>query len=256
MPDDRWRFARLLAEPHRLGFFAAAVMLAVDALWWLAVQAAALLPDAGVRWAVAPGHAHALLMLFSFMPMFIGGFLFTTGPRWLAAPAPAARSLLPVVACWLAGWALFLIGVHTHAQLAAVGLAAAAAGWSLFTGRFARMLWQGTAADRSHPRAIGIACGLGAAALWAAAAGLWSGTPRLVRIALAIGLWCFLAPVFMTALHRMFAVLGAAAPRLDARHPNWLLWTLLAALALQAPLSCRFAACTRPALAATATATA
>ena len=235
--DEPWRFARLLAAPHRLGFFAATMMLATSALWWPAALATRLVPGWGAAWAIAPNHGHALLMGFSFMPMFFAGFLFTAGPRWLAAAPVPAQALLPTVAAWLAGWAVFLVGAHVDAQLAAFGLAVAAAGWSLFAWRFARLLGAGRAADRTHARVIGAACGAGALVLWVAAAGLFAGEPALVHVALAVGLWWFLAPVFAAAMHRMVSALGVATPRLDARHPNWLLWTLLAVLALQVPLS-------------------
>jgi len=59
-----WRLAWLLQAPHRLAFFAAALMLTTSALWWTAMLA--------VRtWGVAPALqiaeplAHALLMLQS-----------------------------------------------------------------------------------------------------------------------------------------------------------------------------------------------
>ena len=38
--DTGWHVARLLSAPHRLGFFAAALLMAATALWWLAAIAA------------------------------------------------------------------------------------------------------------------------------------------------------------------------------------------------------------------------
>lgn len=228
----------MLEAPYRLAFLAGALMLSVSALWWMAALASRLVPGWGVTWALAPGHAHALLMSFSFMPMFFAGFLFTAGPRWLALPAMPARALLPTVAAWLLGWCAFLAGVHGQATLSALGLAIVASGWTLFVVRFARMLRASTVADRTHLRVIGAACVIGAAALWAAASGVAADDPAVVGAALSVGLWWFVAPVFAAAMHRMVPFFGAAAPRLDARHPNWLLWTLLAVLAMQVPLTC------------------
>lgn len=212
-------------------------MLSASALWWLVALASRLTPGWTVSWALAPGHAHALLMGFSYMPMFFAGFLLTAGPRWLALPAVPARTLLPTAATWLLGWAVFLTGAHADATLAALGLAVVASAWSLFVWRLARMLRASAVADRTHLRIIGAACAIGAAALWVAASGLAVGEPAVVHAALAAGLWWFLAPVFTTAMHRMVPFFGAAAPRLDERHPNWLLWTLIAVLALQVPLA-------------------
>jgi uncharacterized protein involved in response to NO len=168
--------------------------------------------------------------------MFFAGFLFTAGPRWLAlAPVPARR-LLPTAAAWMAGWAAFLVGVHADAAIAALGLAAVAAGWTLFAWHLAQLLRRSAVADRTHLRIIASACGIGAAALWAGAAGLATGHGAWLGTALSVGLWWFLAPVFATAMHRMVPFFGVAAPRLDEKHPLWLLGTLLAVLLLQAPL--------------------
>jgi len=236
-PPGPWRIARLLDAPHRLGFFVGSAMVSTSALWWLATLATQLVAHRQIRWAVAPAHAHALLMSFSFMPMFFAGFLFTAGPRWLALPALPGRSLLPVAAAWLAGWGIYLAGVHLDPRLAAAGLATVAAGWTLFVWRLAQLLRRSRVADRTHLRVIGCACGIGAAALWAAAAGLAADAAALVGAALAVGLWWFLSPVFATAMHRMVPFFGVAAPRLDERHPEWLLWTLLVVLGLQVPLA-------------------
>lgn len=35
--DARWQASRLLAAPHRLGFFGGALMFAASALWWFVV---------------------------------------------------------------------------------------------------------------------------------------------------------------------------------------------------------------------------
>src|SRR5262249_28045697 len=75
----------LLAAPHRLGFFAGLAMLVIASLWWgamLALRYAGL----AVPWRVSPTTAHALLMVYAFMPFFFAGFLFTAGPRWLMVP--------------------------------------------------------------------------------------------------------------------------------------------------------------------------
>ena len=73
-----WRVVRLFDAPHRLAFAAAACVLAASGTWW----AAAVL-SAGevisVRWALAPGLAHSVVMTFGFMPLFFAGFLFCAG---------------------------------------------------------------------------------------------------------------------------------------------------------------------------------
>ncbi len=211
-------------------------MLAASAFWWVAVLAAQLATGSAPHWAIAPGRAHALLMSFSFMPMFFAGFLFTAGPRWLGLAPVSARRLLPMAVAWLPGWGLFLAGVHLDPALAAAGLALVAASWSLFVWRLLALVRRGTGTERTHLRLIAGACAAGAAALWSAATGTVTGDDALQGAALAAGVWWFLAPVFVIALHRMAPFLGSAVPRLDERHPLWLLAALLGAALLQPAL--------------------
>jgi len=233
--DARWRARWLLAAPHRLGFFAAALVFAASALWWLAVLLARLVPSVALPWAVSPGLAHSVLMTFGFMPLFFTGFLFTAGPKWLGHGEVPARVLLPSVMASLAGWAVFLLGVHTAAPLAAFGLAAVAWGWSGFTRRFWRLLRTSRVPDRSHARVIAVACAVGVLALWLAVGAVFAQREDIARVALQLGLWGFVALVFAAVAHRMIPFFSASAlPLLDAWRPMWLLWVFVATLALQA----------------------
>ena len=122
-PEAHWRAARLLSAPHRLAFFAGAVSLALTALWWLAMLGARALGWA-VPWAVVPGAAHGLTLSLSFMPLFMTGFLFTAGTRWLGLPDVDARTtLLRPLLVMGGGWALALPGFHVATPLAGLGLA-------------------------------------------------------------------------------------------------------------------------------------
>lgn len=230
----RWHWRWLLAAPHRLAFFCAGLMFAASALWWLAVLVARV-AQWPLPWSVSPGLAHSLLMTFGFTPLFFSGFLFTAGTKWLAQPEMQASALLPTVVAALAGWALLLPGVHLSATLAAIGLAAVAAGWSVFTLRFWRLVRTSRARDRSHARGVGVACGVGAFALWAAAASLAAQREDLARAAVQLGLWGFVSLVFATVAHRMIPFFSdGGLARLDLRRPTWLLWVFGVTLALQA----------------------
>jgi uncharacterized protein involved in response to NO len=231
VPDTRWRAGRLLTAPHRLGFFSAALMLAASALWWALVLAARY-GGVALPWAVPPAVAHALFMAMGFMPLFIVGFLFTAGPKWLGLPEVQARSLRTPVVVMLAGWALALPGFHLHTVLAGLGVAAVATGWSLLVRRFFGLLRRSRVADQLHARVIAAAGVVVALALWAAAAGLALGEPTPTRVATQLGLWGGLVPVFMAVSHRMIPFFTASAlPLLDAWRPNWLLWVMLAVAA-------------------------
>ena len=229
--EDGWRLARLLTAPHRLGFFSAALMLATSALWW-ALALATRHAGVALPWAVPPPLAHGLFMAMGFMPLFIVGFLFTAGPRWLGLPDVPARSLRDPVLAMLAGWLLALAGFHFHTGLAGLGMAVVAGGWTAIVLRFLRLLRSSPVADRLHASVITVAAAVGALALLGAAAALASGHVTGTRVATHVALWGCLAPIFATVSHRMIPFFTASAlPLLDAWRPNWLLWVMLAVLA-------------------------
>lgn len=225
-----WRPARLLGAPHRLSFFAAAVAMALVALWWTAALVARQF-GAGLPWAVPPPVAHGTVMVFGFMPLFMAGFLFTAGPRWLGVAEPHARVLLPGVLLLGAGTAAAVVGFHAHALLAVFGVVGFALGWIDLLRRFARLVAASPAADRLHARAIVWAGAVGAAAMVALAAALALQAPDGARATLRLGLWGFLAPVFAIVSHRMLPFFTASAlPFLAAWRPTWLLGAMLATL--------------------------
>jgi uncharacterized protein involved in response to NO len=237
MRDRRWRAARLLESPHRLGFFAAACVLAASALWWLAWMMARHVFGAAWPWAVPPALSHGLLFGYGFMPLFFTGFLFTAGPKWLGLPPVDAHDLLRPVVATLAGWAMFVVGVHVHVLVAAFALVVVALAWLGLMHRLAALLRISPRADRTHLRVILVAGRLGGAALLGCAAFL-AGREDAARAALQLGLWGFMAPVFVAAVHRMLPVFEEdAVPPLAALQPKWLLWTLIALCLLQWPFA-------------------
>jgi uncharacterized protein involved in response to NO len=232
--DTRWRLSHVTSAPHRLGFCAAAVLLATTAAWW-AVALLARLAGVALPWAVPPGVAHGLAFALAFMPLFIVGFLFTAGPRWLGLPDVAARTLVRPVVAMTAGWMVALAGFHTAAWIAGAGLAIAAAGWIAIQWRFLRLLQASRVPDRWHAAAIAAAGSLGALAMAAGALAVATGQTDLARAATQLGIWGFLAPTFAAVSHRMIPFFTASAlPSLEAWRPNGLLVLMLATLALTA----------------------
>ncbi|MCY4756294.1 NnrS family protein [Pelomonas aquatica] len=230
--SENWSPRRLLGAPHRLGFAVGAALMGLLALWWLAVLAAmALGLDPG--WAVPPAPAHGLLFTLGFMPAFMAGFLFTAGPRWLALPAVAARTLLAPLLQFGAGWATVLAGVHAAALLAALGMALVAVGWLRLLLRFAALLRASRAPDRLHARWLLAAGAIGVAAMLLACRALARGDVPQLRAAAQLGLWAFVLPVFTVAWHRMIPLFAATAlPRLEALGERAQLLLLLAGPAL------------------------
>lgn len=186
--DSRWRLSRLLTAPHRLGFFSAALMLATSALWWALALSTR---HAGLAWpwAVPPPLAHGLVMAMGFMPLFIVGFLFTAGPRWLGLSDVPARSLRYSGAGHAGRLGLALAGFHLHEGLAGLGVALVAGGWSVVVLRFLRLLRSSPVADQLHARVITVAAAVGALALWGAALSLATGETTATRVATQVALW-------------------------------------------------------------------
>lgn len=222
-----WQAGRLLSAPHRLGFFAAALVFAASGLWWGSVWLAGALgrPPA---WVVSPAAAHAVLMSLGFMPLFVTGFWFTAGPRWLGVPGVAARSLRVPVSAMLLSWCLAVAGFHTSARLAALGLALGAAAWSTLCWRFTAMLRRSRARDTLHATGVTLACWAGAAAWWLGAVALAIDQATLLRNATSLALWCFAATLFTVASHRMLPFFDGGA--VEALPPRRLLMLLCGAL--------------------------
>lgn len=208
-------------------------LLAAASVWWTAIVVMRAGADTPPPFVLAPGHAHALVMIGAFLPLFFAGFLCTAGPRWLQLPPVRASSLLPLVGGWLVGWTAFAAGAQLDARIAAIGLAVVALSWSAFVVRFARMIAASRADDRVHPIVIATACSAGAAAFWYGAWTLMVGEPGRLLLVESMLLGWFVGPVFVGALHRMVPFFHVASPALEHRFGNAPLMMLIGALALQ-----------------------
>ena len=232
-----WRFAQLMQAPHRLAFAAGATMLAVSALWWTGVLIVRTLGLA-LPWSVAPAAAHGLVMALGFMPLFVAGFAFTAGPRWLGLPEVPADVLRPPLLSMLGGWALALIGFHASHALAAAGLVAVALGWSAVTRRLIQMLRTSGAPDKLHATLLAATAVVGMLSLWVAAAALAVESATMLRTATTVALWGFLTPLFVTVAHRMLPFFTAGAlPMQRAWRPDALLWAMLGVVVAELPFT-------------------
>lgn len=227
--DSTWRIERLLWAPHRLGFFAAACVMAVASAWWAAELVWRIGPFGPLRHASVATYSHALIMSLGFLPLFFVGFLFTAGPRWLGMPDGTARPLLKPVVAFVIGWSALLVGTYVSQLLAAWGVACSALGWSALTWRFIQIVRGSRVADRLHATLIAGSCAVGAALMVLAAVALALDQMDALRLCAYLGLWWFVVPVYTTVAHRMIPFFTASAvPVLDTWRPNWLLWSLMA----------------------------
>jgi uncharacterized protein involved in response to NO len=219
---------RLLDAPHRIFFFAAAVQVLIASAWWAGVLTARA---GGVASALPPGlpppQVHAFLMIYGFLPLFIFGFLYTAGPRWLARPAPRRpQYALPAIVAGLAAAAL-VPAFHLGAGLAAILMLVMLGAWGWMLGDIAVMIMSSSVRDRLHPilaacaLAVGLV-GIGAARIW-----LLTGSQGAMRVMEIAGLWGFLVPLFVTMSHRMIPLFsGEAALTRTIWRPSWVLAAL------------------------------
>lgn len=215
----------------------AALMLAASSIWW---GAQLLLWALGTttHWAVPASAAHGLLMGMGFMPFFFAGFLFTAGPKWLGLKEVSARSLLPALSAMLLGWIVVLYGFHFSSVVAGVGMALVSGGWTGLVLKFFALLRRSRVPDRVHASLAAAACGVGVLTLWVSALSLTIESDLLLRTATQVGLWGFVATVFVAVSHRMIPFFGAiAVPALDAWRPMWLLGVLTGMIWLEGVLS-------------------
>ena len=213
-------------------------MLAVSGVWW-GVQLYARTWEWAVPWAVSPSTAHGLFMGLGFMPLFIVGFLFTAGPKWLQMPEVPARKLLVPVGATVLGWLVCLAGFHWNAQWSAAGMLIVTTAWFALMGRFTTLWWQSPSADRVHASLVVLSGATGAVCMAAAAFGFFVGDENTLRIATQGALWFFLSCVFAVVSHRMIPFFSASAvPVLDAWRPLWLVGVMVGALWMEGAATC------------------
>jgi len=84
------------AVPHRIMFFGGALQIIAVMLWWL-IELATRYGIAGhpMAW-TTPAAAHAFLVIYGMLPIFIFGFLMTTFPRWMNGKEIRKRRYLNV----------------------------------------------------------------------------------------------------------------------------------------------------------------
>jgi uncharacterized protein involved in response to NO len=222
--------AALLAAPHRPAFLAGMLMLIVVSAWWAVVLVA---PAAGanVQTSMPPMMVHGFTFAAAFMPLFMTGFLFTAGPRWLDVPPPSAHALKWPVLLHVAGVVLLVAGAVQGSGLTAFGALLLAIAWTSVGVGFAGLIRASRARDKLHAKTVMAfwTVGIGCALLFAA--GLAIHHMAVVALSLWLMVFGFITPIYATVAHRVlpFFTSNAVASFIPWR-PNWALGLLLAAL--------------------------
>ena len=221
----------LAAAPHRLMFFIGAGNLLLAMAWWGAWLAAQRWPGLmQVPQAAAyPGWLHAFVMQYQVLPSFFFGFLLTVFPRWLGLPDIPRWRYVPVGVGMFGGQAAMLLGALGLEVALLIGLFMTLAGWISGVWILARLLL----AERGrtwHARSCLAAMLLGLAGVLCFGAFLMTGSPWWVMLAIKLGTFGLLLPVYLTVAHRMFPFFaGNAVPGYIAWRPMWVLaavWAL------------------------------
>ena len=221
----RW----LIAAPHRLFFFLASLLLLLASAWWTAVLVLRLFGTVMLG-AIAPTLVHATAMLYTFLPMYMFGFLFTAGPSWLAVKGPNAPALLPSALLAFAAGALLVVLSFFSMPASGVAALVLCACWARHVLLFGRLIRQSKAADRTHAMLVLTFMLPGLAGLAAYALLCFGDNLRWFSWVMVAGLWWFVIPVFLVVVHRMLPFFTASAlPSIAAWRPYWVLWCFLAA---------------------------
>jgi uncharacterized protein involved in response to NO len=223
--------ALLASAPHRLMFFAGASAVIVSMLWWACFLGSAYFGHAFPAAPVPPGWAHAVFTQYGMLPPFIFGFLLTVFPRWMAQPALTRRHYVPVFAGVFGGYLLAHIGLLGSKALLVAGIALMLAGWLAGLVALGGVLLRSGARDR-HALSCCFALVLGACGLAAFGAFVLGAPWQFAYVAIRLGTFALLLPVYFTVCHRMipFFSANAVGARYRMFKPAWslpLLWVLL-----------------------------
>ncbi|HJV07724.1 MAG TPA: NnrS family protein [Chromobacteriaceae bacterium] len=218
----------LLRAPHRLAFLLGMLSTLLLFAAWFA-ELASRLGHHTIIPVVPAVMAHALLMLYGIFPLFMTGFIFTAGPRWLGTRPPSrTRYLLTpgLMATGVVGW---LLGLALGKTWLLAGLLLYGLGFASLTFTFAGLIWRSQQSDRRHALMVLAAFGAGLAGVIAAGVWLFSGETSYWLAMRDLALWGFLLPVFLTVCHRMLPFFtGSAMPEVKQWRPYLLLIAMVA----------------------------
>ncbi|MGL6069901.1 NnrS family protein, partial [Craterilacuibacter sp.] len=221
------KFYRTTMAPHRLGFLAGGILLLVSLVWWGA-QMVGRFGGSPMLSAVPALFLHGYSMVYSFFPLFMLGFIYTAGPRWLGVASPSRKCYAPVLLGYAAGGVLVLLASY-NTQWLTPGIALQALAWTGALAIWLRAVHHSKASDKTHARLVALAFGAGWLGLllgfyWA----ISSNTYAWLAV-VDIGIWGLLLPVFLTVSHRMLPFFSASALTLyQPWRPKWLLGSWIA----------------------------
>ncbi|HEX5304826.1 MAG TPA: NnrS family protein [Dyella sp.] len=233
-PSPLLRVPDILAQaPHRLLFFAGACAVLTSMTWWT-LQLASL-RYGWMHWPqppVPPAWGHALLTVYGMLPLFMFGFLLTVFPRWLDRPALGRMRYVPVAGTVFGGYLLAHVGLLGSLALLRAGVLLIAAGYLITLVTLAQLL-RASAARQAHAWSCLAAVATGCVGLAAALTALFGGPAAAMTLAIRLGVFGLLLPIYFSVCHRMIPFFsGNVIAGYRPWRPGWslpLAWALLAA---------------------------
>ena len=223
----------LLEAPHRMMFFIGAGNLLLAMAWWAAWLVATRWPDVLRMPQPTPyaGWLHAIVMQYQVLASFIFGFLLTVFPRWMGLPELRRARYVPVGVGVFGGQIATLLGAFGWSPGIGIGAVLTLAGWTWALGNLAWLVKR-ERGTTWHARSCLAALTLGAVGLAAWTAFVMGASPIWAFVAIKVGTFGFLLPMYITVAHRMFPFFASnvVAGYVPWR-PLWLLavtWTFVA----------------------------
>ncbi len=224
--------ALLASAPHRTLFLAGVIAIFLSMAWW-AVELSWMSGTVGGTWpqpTIPPAYAHGMLIQYGTFPLFMFGFLLTVFPRWMNLPALTRAHYIPVAGCIFFGYALANVGLLNLPWLLKLGFALMLVGYLLGIYTLARVL--AAATNRiDHAKSCLFALSLGALGLIVFLAYLLGAPDDCAQLAIRLGTFGLLLPIFFTVTHRMLPFFTAnVVPGYQPIRPRWSLpvvWILL-----------------------------
>lgn len=223
--------ALLASAPHRPLFLGGTVAVMLGMAWW-AVELC-WMRFGLAHWpqpSIPPAFAHGMLLQYGMFPLFMFGFLLTVFPRWLNQPALSRMRYLSVAGGVFGGYVLAHIGLLGLPPLLVAGLILMLLGYLVGWFTLASLLRKAGGRD-DHALSCVVALGFGVVGLVAFLAYVFGAPLACADLAIRLGTFALLLPIYFTVTHRMLPFFSSnASKNYRMIRPRWslpLVWLLL-----------------------------
>mgnify|MGYP006416672673 FL=1 len=216
-------------KPYQLMFGVGAIQGILIILWWGYDIFARF---TGLPLATASGivshWAHIYLMLFSFFPLFIFGFLMTAYPVWMGSDPIKLKSVLPGIFLLIIGIFLTNIGIFFNNKFFLVGAIFFAIGWLFSVLILINIFKNANKKKTAHSLLTIFFLIIGLIFLYINAYGISNNNVQIINLAKVGGVWWFLFPLFISICHRLIPFFTSVViPQYEIYRPNKLLILML-----------------------------